>query len=73
MVYVLTLPKRLEVREPNPSLRHQSGVRLVGHRFPIKNGLTFREILRLYPSQAQAIEQRSQNQSLTETPINAII
>jgi hypothetical protein len=34
-----------ELREPKPGLRHQSLPRLVVHRFPIKNGLTFRQAL----------------------------
>lgn len=59
MTFTLKLPARWEVREPNPSVRHDTRTRLVGHRFPIKGGLTFRDVRRLYPEQAEAIRART--------------
>lgn len=36
---------RYELRLPKPGLRHQSRPRIVGHRFPVKDGLNFRQAL----------------------------
>lgn len=34
-----------EVREPMPGIRHSKRTEYVRHRFPVKNGLTSREVL----------------------------
>lgn len=34
-----------ELREPKPGLRHNKSPQIIQHRFPIKNGLTWRETM----------------------------
>ena len=41
----LTEVRSFEVREPRPGVRHNSRPILVGHRFPVKGGLTSREAM----------------------------
>lgn len=40
-----TEPKIWEFRQPKPGLRHNTEVRFIQHRFPIKDGFTQEEAL----------------------------
>lgn len=57
--YVFKLPARWEVRHPSPAVRNDKQTRLVGHRFPIKGGLTFRDVRNQFPEHAEVIRART--------------
>lgn len=59
MTYIMKLPARWEVRHPNAAVRHDPRVRIVGHRFPIKGGLTYRDVRNQFPEHAEAIRART--------------